>query len=142
MPYVRVADFLSFTVFLALNSKEFCNAYLRDSPGEAGLFSLGDFMGFWGWVFLASTVVVFFVKKDEHEKGAGIVVRAETPTLARACTSIAHCARLAQGGAAAAQAVGYPTPKAVRFALRPCGAPRGASRRRECPRGLHSARVP
>eukprot|EP00966_Prymnesium_polylepis_P234813 5431106-Prymnesium_polylepis.1 len=65
--------FLSFTVFLALNSPDFCNAYLRESPAEAGLFSLGDFMSFWGWVFLASTVIVFFVKKDEHEKGTGVM---------------------------------------------------------------------
>ncbi|KAL1507345.1 hypothetical protein AB1Y20_008191 [Prymnesium parvum] len=31
-----------------------------------GLTTLASFMKFWGWVFLASTVCVLFVKRDEH----------------------------------------------------------------------------
>lgn len=62
--------FLAYTVFLAFNSKEFCNAYLRASPGDAGLFTLGDFMTFWGWLFVASCFAVVLVKKDEYSLGA------------------------------------------------------------------------
>lgn len=44
--------FLSFTVFLAFNSHEFCNKYIRSIPSEAGLLSLGTYLQFWGVAFV------------------------------------------------------------------------------------------
>ena len=60
--------FLAYTVFLAFNTPEFCNAYFRsaEAASNEGMFTLGGFMSFWGWVFLLSTVCVLFVRRDEH----------------------------------------------------------------------------
>jgi len=55
--------------FLALYSHEFCNKYLRaeSAASDVGMLSLGGFMMFWGWIFVASTaLVVATVRKDEH----------------------------------------------------------------------------
>ena len=58
--------FLSFTVFLALNSKEFCNKYLfSDSTSSTGLITLGSYLKFWGLVFLILTTWLIFFKKEE-----------------------------------------------------------------------------
>ncbi|KAJ3183714.1 hypothetical protein HDU85_002143 [Gaertneriomyces sp. JEL0708] len=56
--------FLSFTIFLALNSPEFCNAYLRSSPQDVGLLALGGYMRFWGAMFLLCNAYLIFVKKE------------------------------------------------------------------------------
>ena len=49
---------LSSAGFLALYSPEFCNRYLRSgsTQSDVGLLTLGGFMMFWGWLFLASTL--------------------------------------------------------------------------------------
>ena len=49
--------FLAYVGFLALQ--------------HYGLVTLGGFMQFWGWVFLASTIWVVSVRKDEHEAQPG-----------------------------------------------------------------------
>ncbi|EKX43642.1 hypothetical protein GUITHDRAFT_110438 [Guillardia theta CCMP2712] len=60
---------LSFIIFMALNNKEFSNAYARRAmgypPQEAGLITLGGFMAFWGWVFLATTLYVWLFKPEK-----------------------------------------------------------------------------
>lgn len=56
--------FLGFTVFLALESKDFCNTYLRSEPGDTGLITLSDFMFFWGCVFFVTTTLVWMLKKE------------------------------------------------------------------------------
>ncbi|KAM9935208.1 hypothetical protein OXX80_005213 [Metschnikowia pulcherrima] len=56
--------FSSFTVFLALSSPEFANRYLRKSPIDAGLFNLGGYLSFWGWMYLAVTAVLFFIPEE------------------------------------------------------------------------------
>lgn len=56
--------FLSFTVFLALSSPEFANKYLRSTPLDAGLFSLGLYLKFWGWIYILVTGVLLFVPED------------------------------------------------------------------------------
>lgn len=52
--------FLSFTVFLAFNSKEFMNKYFRSAENQldVGLFTLGQYMIFSGFLFLACTAFV------------------------------------------------------------------------------------
>eukprot|EP00960_Hanusia_phi_P050129 760014-Hanusia_phi.AAC.2 len=59
---------LSFIVFMALNNTEFSNLYARRAmgwpPQEAGLITLGGFMSFWGWVFLATTLYVWLFKPE------------------------------------------------------------------------------
>ena len=64
-----LGNVVSFILFMALNSPEFCNAYLRVKPAAAGMISLGDFMSFWGWVFLLTTAVVRLAKPERPYPG-------------------------------------------------------------------------
>lgn len=41
---MNVGYFVSFTVFLALNDPSFCNAYLRSTPSEVGILTLGGYV--------------------------------------------------------------------------------------------------
>ena len=61
--------FMSYTVFLALNSQSFCNTYLRDVPGEGGMVSLQAYMSFWGAVMIIVTVLIYFLKHEPEEDG-------------------------------------------------------------------------
>uniref|UniRef100_A0A1A7YEL6 Acetyl-coenzyme A transporter 1 n=1 Tax=Iconisemion striatum TaxID=60296 RepID=A0A1A7YEL6_9TELE len=56
--------FLGNVLFLALESAEFCNKYLRIEPKDTGLVTLPDFLFFWGVVFLVSTTLVAIFKKE------------------------------------------------------------------------------
>ncbi|KAI8842793.1 acetyl-coenzyme A transporter 1-domain-containing protein [Chytriomyces cf. hyalinus JEL632] len=57
--------FLSFTVFLALNSREFCEKYLGVQEGP--LVLLGQYLAFWGVMFLVCDLWLIFVKKEDPE---------------------------------------------------------------------------
>ncbi|ODV86191.1 hypothetical protein CANARDRAFT_27451 [[Candida] arabinofermentans NRRL YB-2248] len=68
--------FLSFTVFLAFNSPDFANSYLRSIPSEDGLITLGQYMSFWGWIYLIVTLLIFmFVPEDplNYEKKEDVI---------------------------------------------------------------------
>lgn len=68
--------FLAYVGFLALNDEGTCNKYLRAVPASGGLVSLSAFVSFWGWAFLATTVVVWVGKteKPHHsEDGSGVL---------------------------------------------------------------------
>ncbi|XP_071805763.1 acetyl-coenzyme A transporter 1-like [Asterias amurensis] len=57
--------FLGNVVFLALESADFCNKYLRSEPKSHGLVTLPDFLFFWACVFLVTTTLIALLK---HEK--------------------------------------------------------------------------
>ena len=59
--------FLGYTIFLALESKEFCNSYLRWEPQDKGLVDLPGFLFFWGLVFIIVTSLVWLLKKETRE---------------------------------------------------------------------------
>lgn len=68
--------FLGNVVFLALESPEFCNKFLRNIPQDVGAVTLSGFLYFWGIVFLVTTTLVMVFKseapetsKDESEMG-------------------------------------------------------------------------
>ncbi|KAM7413383.1 hypothetical protein PAMA_020667 [Pampus argenteus] len=62
--------FLGNVLFLALESADFCNKYLRIEPKDTGIVTLSDFLFFWGIVFLVSTTLVaIFKRENEHNKG-------------------------------------------------------------------------
>ena len=65
-----VGFFLGYSIFLALESKEFCNAYLRGVPQETGMVELSSFLYFWGIVFVAVTTAVWFFKSEKREEHA------------------------------------------------------------------------
>eukprot|EP01135_Chromosphaera_perkinsii_P002329 Nk52_evm115s221 gene=Nk52_evmTU115s221 len=59
--------FMSFTVFLALNSEEFCKNWLGTS-GEAGLVAIDGYLFFWGFMYLLCTgILLLFVKEDKDD---------------------------------------------------------------------------
>lgn len=61
--------FLGNVLFLALESADFCNKYLRSEPKDSGIVTLSDFLFFWGMMFLVSTTLVaIFKKENEHAK--------------------------------------------------------------------------
>ncbi|XP_002187363.4 acetyl-coenzyme A transporter 1 [Taeniopygia guttata] len=59
--------FLGNVLFLALESASFCNKYLRSEPQPRGIVTLADFLFFWGAVFLVTTTLVAFLKKENQE---------------------------------------------------------------------------
>lgn len=52
--------FLSFTIFLSLNSPDFANAYLRRVPSDEGVISIDGYLKFWGVVYLTITALLYF----------------------------------------------------------------------------------
>ncbi|XP_040901814.1 acetyl-coenzyme A transporter 1 [Toxotes jaculatrix] len=62
--------FLGNVLFLALESADFCNKYLRLEPKDTGIVTLSEFLFFWGMVFLGSTTLVaIFKRENEYSKG-------------------------------------------------------------------------
>jgi len=65
----------SYALFMALNSPEFCNTYLRwgDSSTE-GMVSFDTFMRFWGVVFVVVTIGVWMLKaeRDDDEEDVSL----------------------------------------------------------------------
>ncbi|KAJ2004451.1 hypothetical protein GGI04_002605 [Coemansia thaxteri] len=57
--------FLSFTVFLALNSAEFSNKYIFSSPREEGFLQLGPYMAFWALMYVVVTLYLIVFKVEE-----------------------------------------------------------------------------
>lgn len=62
--------FLGNVLFLALESADFCNKYLRVEPKDKGIVTLSEFLFFWGIVFLVSTTLVAIMKR-ENDQGKG-----------------------------------------------------------------------
>ncbi|KAK1966540.1 acetyl-CoA transporter 1 [Colletotrichum eremochloae] len=65
---LTAGHFLSYTVFLAFNSKDFANRYFRSTPSEHGLMSLGGYLTFWGWSYIAITIGLSLFKREEKTK--------------------------------------------------------------------------
>ncbi|XP_040168681.1 acetyl-coenzyme A transporter 1 [Anopheles arabiensis] len=56
--------FLGYVAFMALESAEFCNSYLRAEPAPEGLVNLSGYLWFWGLVFLVTTTLVALGKRE------------------------------------------------------------------------------
>jgi len=56
--------FLSFTVFLAFNDKDFCNRYFRSVDQDVGLISLSSYMKWWGVIYAAVTLYIALFKSE------------------------------------------------------------------------------
>lgn len=65
---LTAGHFMSYTVFLAFNSKDFANRYFRSVPLDRGLMSLGGYVTFWGWAYLAITVGLALFKREERTR--------------------------------------------------------------------------
>ncbi|CCX10005.1 acetyl-coenzyme A transporter 1-domain-containing protein [Pyronema domesticum] len=62
---LTAGQFLSYTVFLAFNSADFSNKWFRTVPQDVGLFTLGGYLTFWGWIYLLVTIGLAVLKKEE-----------------------------------------------------------------------------
>uniref|UniRef100_A0A7S1NDS8 Acetyl-coenzyme A transporter 1 n=1 Tax=Eutreptiella gymnastica TaxID=73025 RepID=A0A7S1NDS8_9EUGL len=62
----NVGYLMAFVIFLAFNSSDFCNRFLRAEPQDQGMLSLGNFMMFWGVIFLVSTIVICIFKRERN----------------------------------------------------------------------------
>ncbi|KAF2435667.1 hypothetical protein EJ08DRAFT_579744 [Tothia fuscella] len=65
---LTAGQFLSSTVFLAFNSKEFANKWFRSTPGDTGLVSLGGALAAAGWIYLIVTVGLAVMKREDLTK--------------------------------------------------------------------------
>lgn len=65
---LTAGHFLSYTVFLALSSPEFANKYFRAQPLDHGLLTLDSYLTFWGWAYLAVTLGLAVLKREEHTR--------------------------------------------------------------------------
>ncbi|KAI8367620.1 acetyl-coenzyme A transporter 1-domain-containing protein [Radiomyces spectabilis] len=79
--------FLSFTVFLAFNSSEFSNKYLRIVPQDTGVLSLGAYMKFWAFMYLVITAWLVIVKKEDeaHSEDDDLGVKTVYTTIWKIC---------------------------------------------------------
>lgn len=60
--------FLGYVVFIALESADFCNTYIRDEPKPEGIVTLAKFLYYWGLTFIVVTSLVAIFKKEAPEK--------------------------------------------------------------------------
>ncbi|KAL6070226.1 Solute carrier family 33 member 1 [Balamuthia mandrillaris] len=69
--------FLSFTIFLALNSAEFSNAYLRstDHQQPTGVLSVSMYIRFWAIIYLLVTFYLAFFQAEKKVKKRTTITR-------------------------------------------------------------------
>lgn len=60
-----IGFFLSFTVFLSLNSPEFCNLLIYAEPQHVGILEAGQYIYFWGCMNILASVLVGILKKED-----------------------------------------------------------------------------
>ncbi|KAF2104679.1 hypothetical protein NA57DRAFT_30955 [Rhizodiscina lignyota] len=65
---LTAGQFLSSTVFLAFNSKDFANRWFRTEPLDYGLVTLGGALAASGWLYLVVTLGLGFLKREELTK--------------------------------------------------------------------------
>ena len=65
---LTAGQFLTSTIFLAFNSKEFANKWFRSTPLDEGLVSLGGALSAAGWLYLLVTIGLAIAKKEELTK--------------------------------------------------------------------------
>ncbi|XP_071446558.1 acetyl-coenzyme A transporter 1 [Hetaerina americana] len=76
--------FLGYVVFMALESADFCNNYLRSTPSPKGIVTLSSFLYFWGLVFIVTTTLVWIGKKEVNSRSTfdGVTeTRTEPPNI-------------------------------------------------------------
>ncbi|KAH3903360.1 related to acetyl-CoA transporter [Saccharomycodes ludwigii] len=63
---LNIGYFMSFTLFLSLNSSDFVNKYFRSTPLEYGFISLTGYFKFVGWLYILVTLYVIFKTKENQ----------------------------------------------------------------------------
>lgn len=65
---LTAGHFMSYTVFLALNASDFANKWFRAVPSDEGLVSLGGYLTFWGWAYIAITIGLGLLKREDKSR--------------------------------------------------------------------------
>jgi hypothetical protein len=65
---LTAGQFMSYTVFLAFNSKDFANKWFRKVPSDDPMLTLGGYLIFWGWAYIVVTVGLGILKQEERTK--------------------------------------------------------------------------
>jgi MFS family permease len=65
---LTAGHFMSYTVFLALNASDFANKWFRVVPSDEGLVTLGGYLKVWGWAYIAITIGLGFLKREEKSQ--------------------------------------------------------------------------
>ena len=65
---LTAGQFLSYTVFLAFNAPDFADRFLRSHPTGEKVMTLSGYLGFWGWAYLAVTLGLALLKREEKTK--------------------------------------------------------------------------
>ena len=60
-----IGVFFSYTVFLSLNSPEFCNKYLNTEVASEGIISFSSYLYFWGWFNIVITFILIFKSESQ-----------------------------------------------------------------------------
>lgn len=60
--------FFGYVVFMALHSPDLSNKYLRSEPQPTGIVTISSFLYIWGWIFLATTILVAIFKKEQEAR--------------------------------------------------------------------------
>lgn len=65
---LTAGQFLSYTVFLALNGADFSNRWFRpaDAPQPTGILTLNSYLTFWGYAYLVVTLGLAVFKREER----------------------------------------------------------------------------
>lgn len=63
---LTAGHFMSYTVFLALNASDFANKWIRTTPSDEGLVSLGGYLTFWGWAYILVTIGLALFKREDR----------------------------------------------------------------------------
>ncbi|KAJ1723707.1 hypothetical protein LPJ53_001988 [Coemansia erecta] len=74
---INCGFFLSFTVFLALNSSEFSNKYIFSTPRDEGFLQLGSYMAFWSLIYVLVTMYLILFKVETQPTDRGDEQEAE-----------------------------------------------------------------
>ena len=65
---LTAGHFMSYTVFLAFNAPDFANRWFRQTPSDEGVMTLSGYLTFWGWAYLAVTVGLAVLKREERTR--------------------------------------------------------------------------
>ncbi|WFD25415.1 hypothetical protein MNAN1_000377 [Malassezia nana] len=82
---INIGYFMSFTVFLALNSVEACNKYLRLRPLSTPILSLSGYLQFCAACFLVLTLWLLVFQPEKKEKNEDMGVREVYSTIWQIC---------------------------------------------------------
>jgi len=63
---IELGTFISYTIFTAFNSADFCNQWIRSIPSSDPMISVGQYLFFIGVLYLAVTVLILFKSELPH----------------------------------------------------------------------------